>query len=141
MDTTVAQSHPVRAIALVAAIGALIEAAFQAAIALGAPFGRAAWGGQATYPDDPLRVASGVAVVMWLFAAAVLLRRGGYEIPRISAVFARRATWVIFAFLVLGTVMNLASRSGLERSIWTPFSLVLAVLTFFVARGSADGSA
>ncbi len=138
MDATLrrrrSSAHIVRPVAVAAAIGAIVEAGFQAALAVGAPFGRASWGGQPTHLATDLRVASGIVAFVWLFVAAVILKRGGFDVRGMSTTLAYRATWVIFAFLALGTVMNLASQSALERAIWTPFTLVLAILTFVIAR-------
>jgi hypothetical protein len=46
---------------------------------------------------------------------------------------ARWGTWVLFGLLLMGTVMNLASRSRLERGIQTPIAAVLSVLCLVVA--------
>ena len=69
---------PVRIAAVAAATGFLIQAAFQAALALGAPLGRAAWGGayEGQLPMG-LRIASGVAVGVFVLAALIVLGRGG----------------------------------------------------------------
>ena len=42
--------------------------------------------------------------------------------------------WVLVGFFALGTLMNLASRSKIER-IWGPVSLVLVVYCTIVALG------
>ena len=54
---------PVRIAAVTAAVGFLLQAAFQAALALGAPLGSASWGGayEGQLPMG-LRIAGGVAV-------------------------------------------------------------------------------
>ena len=69
---------PVRIAAVAAAVGFLIHAAFQAALALGAPLGSASWGGtyEAQLPMG-LRIASGVAVGVFMLAALIVLGRGG----------------------------------------------------------------
>ena len=72
--------EPVRIAAVAAAAGFLVQAAFQAAIALGAPLGRASWGG--AYDGQlpmGLRIASGVAVGFWVLAALIVLGRGGFQ--------------------------------------------------------------
>ena len=126
-----------RAIGVVVAVGLLLIAAFQLALALGAPFGRAAWGGGSERLPRRLRIASGVAVFAWLFAALVVLARVGYEVPILSPGFARIATWVVAGILVVGTLANMASRSRLERAIWAPTSLVLAILVVVVAMSDS----
>src|ERR1017187_7244111 len=56
-------------VAVAAAAGFLAIAAFQAALALGAPVGRAAWGGIHARLPVKLRIASAFAVGVWMLAA------------------------------------------------------------------------
>ena len=114
----------------------MLVASFQVALALGAPWGRAAWGGATERLPVGLRIASGVAAVIWLVATLVVLSRAGYEWSPLPLSVARWATWVLFGMLVLGTLMNLASRSRLERLIQTPTAAVLAILCLLVALGN-----
>ena len=120
-------------LAAAAAFGFVVVASFQVALALGAPWGRAAWGGVHERLPTGLRIASGFAVVLWLAAALVVLARAGYEWSPIPVDVARWATWALFGVLVLGTVMNLASRSRLERMIQAPAAGTLSILRLLVA--------
>ena len=43
--------------------------------------------------------------------------------------------WVIFAYFVLGIGLNAISRSKPERYTMVPVTIVLAVLSFFIAMG------
>jgi len=65
----------------VAAVGFLTIALFQAALALGAPLGRAAYGGvhDGQLPTG-LRMASAFATIVWALAAMIVLGRAGFEI-------------------------------------------------------------
>ncbi|MGH2712059.1 MAG: hypothetical protein ACRDH9_12765 [Actinomycetota bacterium] len=117
-----------------AAIGFTLVAAFQVALALGAPWGRAAWGGTHERLPRGLRIASGFAAIFWILAALVVLARAGQDWSPIPLSVSRWGTWVLFGMLVLGTLMNLASRSKLERLVQTPSAAILALLTFLVAR-------
>ena len=71
--------EPVRIAAVAAAAGFLLQAAFQAALALGAPLGSASWGGayEGQLPMG-LRIASGVAVGVYVLFALIVLGRGGF---------------------------------------------------------------
>lgn len=96
-------------------------AAFQIALAAGAPWGELAWGGQhaGTLPDR-LRVASAVSAAVWIGAAAVATHRGT----------GRRVQGARAAYAVLcgvGTVLNAVSPSAPERWLWTPVAAGLAV--------------
>ena len=120
--------------AVLAAVGFLAIALFQAALALGAPLGTAAWGG--THPGalpPKLRVASAFACSFWLFAALVVLERGGSEIVSLPPTLARWGTWVLVVLLPIGAIMNFASASRWERFVWGPIALVLAGLCLVVA--------
>jgi hypothetical protein len=123
-----------RTLAVIAAVGFVAIAVFQAALAFGAPLGRAAWGGTRAHLPPGLRVASGIAAVFWSIAAAVVLARAGVGATVLPEV-ARWGTWILVVVLGLGAVMNAASSSPWERYLWAPLSLGLAVVCFFVARG------
>lgn len=127
-----------RTAAVLAAVGFVVIAAFQLALALGAPFGEAAWGGRrpGRLPAG-LRLASGIATVFWLLATLVVLARGGFDVPTIPSVVARWGTWALVGLLPLGALMNLISSSRWERFVWGPLALILAVLSLVVARGPA----
>lgn len=120
--------------AALAAIGFLGVAGFQVALALGAPWGQAAWGG--THPGRlprRLRIASAFSAGFWLLAAAIVLERAGSTLVDLPESLARWGTWALVVLLAAGALMNLASRSRLERRIWTPVALVLLVLCLVVA--------
>lgn len=125
---------PVRTAAVAATVGFLAIAAFQAALALGAPLGRAAWGGKRSELSTRLRIASGVSLVVWLVAAAIVLARAGFDVVRLPDAVARWGTWALVGILPLGALMNAASSSPWERFLWAPLALFLAVLCFVVAR-------
>lgn len=129
-------SNPARA----AVAGFLVIAMFQVGLALGAPWGRASWGGahEGTLPTN-LRVASAVAIAVWLGAASLILARAGAFRPQPSRPI-RWGTWALAALLGAGAVMNSASPSPWERFGWAPFTIALAILTGIVAMGDSRGS-
>ena len=144
MAATMTPSHPhvhTRTLSIIAAAGFGVIAAFQLAIALGAPFGRASWGGSHTaeLPIE-LRVASGVAVGVYVFAALIILGRGGVALSPFSGGVVRWGAWIIVGLSAVGSLMNFASPSDWERFLWGPFALVLTVLCFLVARSGPDHS-
>jgi hypothetical protein len=115
----------------------LVLGVFQAALALGAPVGQAAWGGRhvGRLPDG-LRAASGVnalfiypVMVVYVLASARVVDAHG--LPGAGAI----AMWVLVGYFSLGTLANLVSRSRIER-IWSPVSLTLAVCCTLIALGS-----
>ena len=123
----------VRVVGVVAAVGFVGIAAFQAAIAAGAPLGRAAWGGTHVRLPQRLRVASAVAVVFWIVAALVVLAHAGFDASPVPFSASRWATWILVLLLPIGAVMNAASRSPWERFLWAPIALILALLSLALA--------
>jgi hypothetical protein len=107
-------------------------AAFQLGLALGAPWGRLAWGGQERVLSPKRRGASAAAIVIYAVVAVIELDRAGVisVLPDLVSVI---AAWVVFAYLCIGVLMNLLSRSVPERAVMTPVAAVLAVLSLLVA--------
>ncbi|HEX2739045.1 MAG TPA: hypothetical protein VHM69_01260, partial [Rubrobacter sp.] len=108
-----------RIAAVAAALGFLVMAAFQAALALGAPLGSAAWGGahEGQLPMG-LRIASAVAVAVYSLFALLVLGRGGFQGVPLPYGVLRWGTWVLVVLMILGMFMNVASSSGWERFLW-----------------------
>ncbi len=120
---------------IAAAAGFFLLAAFQVALAFGAPWGRAAWGGANERLPTGLRIASIIAALFWTAAAVAMLARAGHEVIPLPTI-GTWLPWALFGLLALGTLMNLVSRSRLERLIQTPVAATLAVLCLLVALGS-----
>jgi hypothetical protein len=124
---------PASTAAIAAAVGFLAIAAFQLALALGAPLGRAAWGGAHERLPSRLRIASAVAVVIWMLAALVILQRGGVRVVALLEPAAQWGPWILVGLLPLGAIMNFASSSRWERFGWGPLAAILTVLCLIVA--------
>jgi len=127
---------PTRAAAIAAAAGFAVIAAFQLALALGAPLGRAAWGGGHERLPMGLRVASAVAVGIWVLAVMIVLGRAGLASP-LPPRFVGWGMWILVGVLAIGALMNFASPSSWERFIWGPFGVVLTALSLVVAQSAA----
>jgi hypothetical protein len=132
---------PARGAGVAAAVGFAVIAVYEVALAFGAPFGGAAWGGNhpGTLPAG-LRVASAVGAVLWGLAALIILQRAGLSsILPFGRTFVRRATWVLVVLSFMSAIANFASQSAAERLILAPVAIVLAVSCLMVARRpSAD---
>jgi hypothetical protein len=108
--------------------------AFQLALALGAPWGAAAWGGQnpGVLPT-PMRIASAAAgLLVYPIVIAVVLAASGLIGDGWLPVDGTLAMWVLAALLGLGAVMNFVSRSRPER-FWGPVALATALMCAFIA--------
>jgi len=102
--------------------------AFQAALAVGAPWGAASWGGRsAGVLPGRLRVASAVAVPV---AGAVGLVAAGRVV---EGPVRQRVLLGTAIYAGVGVLANGASPSLPERAIWTPMS-ALGVLLALRAR-------
>ncbi|GAA1991866.1 hypothetical protein [Microbacterium pumilum] len=123
------------ALALTLVLAAL--AVLQLALIFGAPLGRFAWGGQHRVLPVRLRIGSAVSILVYALIAVIAWDRIG-AIDVFPPLFAQIAMWVIFAYFVLGILMNAVSRSKPERNLMVPVSIVLTVLSFFIAAGFAD---
>ena len=124
---------PAQTAGVLAAVGFLVIAVFQVALAAGAPLGRAAWGGAVARLPSRLRRASAVSALIWLVAAVVILGRVGIEIVPLPAVVTTVGAWVLVVVSVLGAIVNFASSGSWERFGWGPLALVLAFLSLVVA--------
>jgi hypothetical protein len=118
---------------LAAGLGAVV--AFELALAAGAPWGEAAFGGA-----DPgrlsteLRITSLFAAGFWLLACLTALARGGVAASPVSYAFSRRAIWGLTVLLAAGALMNAASSSPWERFGMAPFIVVMTALSWRLAR-------
>jgi hypothetical protein len=126
------------------AIGAALllagVAVFQAALALGAPWGEMAYGGRVETTDGVLparyRASSAFAFLVLLFAAWVILARADVVSEWfLSDGLVRAASWVVASYLVLNTVMNATARTSVERWVMGSATAIAAVLSFVVAAG------
>jgi hypothetical protein len=124
---------------ILAAIGFAALAIFQAALAAGAPWGHAAWGGEKADLSAAQQSASAVAAVIYIAAALIVLCRAGVIWrARTNAAIVRWGTWFFAAAMAVGALPNFASQSRWENFVLGPLALVLAALCIVVARRAAS---
>lgn len=111
-----------------------VVAVFQLALALGAPAGAAAWGGNYSgVLPTRLRVASGfVAIFFYPVLSLFILDSAG--VIDIGIDINSLWLWVFAGLFLLGALANFASRSKVERW-WGPVSLVIAICCGVIALG------
>jgi len=109
--------------------------AFQAALAMGAPWGAAAWGGghPGVLPGQ-LRLASGVTAPVVAGVAAVAVGR------LLSGRSRRRVLLGAAAYTGVGIVANGVSPSVVERAVWVPMSALGSVLAVQAWREAVRGA-
>lgn len=121
--------------AVLFAVASLGVMAFQAALALGAPWGAYAMGGAFPGVFPPrLRVAAIVQGVVVGVLALVVLSAAGIVLPAVHASYPW-VIWVVVAFSAVGVVLNAISRSAGERRVWVPVTLVMLGSSLLVAIG------
>ncbi len=119
--------------ALVAAIGFFGIMCFQILLALGFPFGQAAWGGKYKKLPPGLRIASLFSAGIMAFASIIVLEKAALVSVINNSTVVTMGVWILVAFIALNTIGDLASRSKLEKLIMTPVSLTLGLLCLTVA--------
>ena len=118
----------------------VVAGGFQLALAAGAPWGHAAWGGQQVVLPRELRLAS-VGSAAFLFAGAFLISaRGGlWKTNLVPTVVLHWCAWLLTAATALSAVGNLASSSNWERFLNGPLVGLLAILcTVVCLKGSVN---
>jgi hypothetical protein len=107
-------------------------AGFQGFLTPGAPWGEAAYGGaNPGVLPGPLRASSAVAAVIHLGLATVVGTRLAPASVR------SRFLYGTSALMAVGAVMNIASPFFVERIIWTPVTVLLALTLWRAARSDA----
>jgi hypothetical protein len=108
----------------------LALAVFQLILALGAPYGKAAWGGKHTLLPTGLRLASAASSIFFLFISALVWVYPSGLGP-LSPYAIDLILQFMLAYFALGVVLNAISRSRVER-LWAPYILVMAVLLYTI---------
>ena len=106
---------------------------FQLSLAFGAPLGEATMGGRVSgrLPTGMRVLALVQALILVVIELTILIR--GNIIFNMYYKLAEKAIWVIVVFFVLGTVMNMITKSKIERYIWAPVNIILLTSTVLIA--------
>jgi hypothetical protein len=120
-----------------------VVAAFQVAVAAGAPWGAWTQGGgtDGVLPPGRRGVAAGSAVLVLALAAGLLARVGEGPLRSAPPRVVDRLAQVCAGYSVLSVPVNAASRSRRERALWTPACVVLAALSVTAVRSSPRAAA
>lgn len=124
-----------RAAAIVYAVVSAGVIAFQLALAAGAPLGSYAMGGAFPGRFPPaMRAVAVVQAALIVGMASVVLSRAGVAIPSWSRM-SRWLVWLVVAIGVATFLVNVATPSVGERTIWAPVAFVLLACSVAVATG------
>ncbi len=123
--------------AVLTTIGLFGLMCFQILLALGFPFGKAAWGGKYRILPLGFRIASLFSALIYVFVSIIVLEKAEVSSVINSPTVVTYGVWIFTAFLGLNTISNFISRSKLEKCIMTPVSLALGLLGLLVALTSS----
>ena len=113
----------------------IIIAIFQAALVFGAPLGELTMGGR--FPGKlprKMRIAAAVQILVLLCFGVITASKAGIAFEQFYRI-SKIGIWVIFAFFIFGTVMNLSSPSRKEKLVMGPANILALVCSFFTAIG------
>ena len=94
--------------------------------------GNMAWGGR-TETTGTLIFLEVIAFIVTLLFAAIIAAKAGYLGSRRAKKLVSVAIWFVFGYFVLNIIGNLASTSPLERAVFTPVSMIFALLALKLA--------
>ncbi|WP_138315332.1 hypothetical protein [Rhodoluna limnophila] len=128
--------NPASIAALSVAIICVFIAMFQLALALGAPMGEYAFGGQnAGKLPVGFRVASVFSLAINLAIAGHFLAQASVLPQLLPAELNVLANWGLVGFAGLGVLLNSISRSKKERQMWVPVTALILICAVIVAIG------
>jgi hypothetical protein len=91
------------------------------------------WGGQIKDPATNLILLELIALVVTFIFAIIIAAKMNYINAARFAKAVNIGVWIIFAYLILNTLGNLASGVSFENLIFAPITLVLAFCAFRLA--------
>ncbi|WP_342429593.1 hypothetical protein [Neobacillus sp. FSL H8-0543] len=89
------------------------------------------WGGRLKSED--LIMFESISIIVQLLFISIIAVKAGYVFKGRFKRTVNFCLWVLFGLMLLNTLGNLASSSGLETIVMTPLTLVLAFLVFRLA--------
>lgn len=108
-------------------------AIFQVVLALGAPLGEYTLGGK--YPGrlpNKLRIAAVFQILILFIFTMTVVSKSGIAFEAFYTM-ARIGIWVVFAFFIMGTILNLSSPSNKEKIVMGPLNIIALICSFMVA--------
>ena len=109
-------------------------ALFQLALALGAPMGEYAYGGQiAGKLPIPYRVASSISFLLMLAIAGHYLAQLGVVPKFLSADLNQLANWGLIGFAASAAVLNNITKSKKEKQLWGSTTIAMLIASVIVA--------
>ncbi len=127
--------NPVQRVACILSVALVVLAALHLYWAFGGMRGlAAALGRQEVRASAGLRIGAGAVAVGLLTAAVVVLVRTGACGALVPWVLSSWGTWALVAAFFLAALLNVASRTRMEKLVFAPIAFALGVLALIVAR-------
>lgn len=124
-------SLKVAAISIIALLGLLLI--FHIAILTGLAPDNMVWGSRLQTPEQRLIMESIALFFTALMLSMVLIRMGYVKAGEKITDFSRTAMWVIFLFFLLNFAGNLSSPNIIEKAVFGPVALLLALFAYRLA--------
>lgn len=108
-------------------------ALFQIALALGAPLGEFTLAGK--YPGKlpmKMRLAALMQILVLLLFAAIVISKAEIAFESYFS-FSKIGIWFVFAFFILGSILNLSSPSKKEKLLMGPLNIIALISVLMVA--------
>ncbi|MFW5785495.1 MAG: hypothetical protein ACOCW1_04845 [Chitinispirillaceae bacterium] len=108
-------------------------AIFQIVLAFGAPLGEFTLGGK--YPGKlpvKLRIAAVLQILILLIFTIIVISKSGIAFDFLYST-AEIGIWVVFAFFIVGSFLNLSSPSKKEKNVMGPLNVIASICAFMVA--------
>ena len=90
------------------------------------------WGGRLKSETD-LIIFESISIVVQTVFISIIAVKAGYVLKGKFKRTVNIGTWIMFGLMVLNTIGNVVSISGLETMVMTPLTSVLALLIFRLA--------
>ena len=87
------------------------------------------WGGRIKDVTE-LIILESISIVIQILFISIIAAKAGYILRGKFKRTVNVGTWILFGIMVLNTLGNLLSNSGLETMVMTPVTAVLALLVF-----------
>lgn len=91
------------------------------------------WGGQVKDPSVNIISLELIALAVTIVFSAVIIIKLNYLKSGNSAVMLNVCLWIIFAYLIFNTIVNIASAVSVENFIFGPVAFIQALLTLRLA--------
>ena len=96
------------------------------------------WGGRQPELTPSLRVTSVVAAVILGAFIYIIRYRAGFVGSVPQPIIIRVSAWMVTAYMILNTFGNFASVSNVERFLFGPMTIVMAISSLIVAASKLE---